>query len=58
MMNVNVATVIFQMNMQHAKMAMTCLSKDILGAKAQPVIALIQEPYLGVRGCPRGFRVI
>ena len=39
---------IYQMNTQHAKMAMTCLSNDILGAEAQPVIALIQEPYVGV----------
>ena len=52
----NNKTMIYQMNTQHAKMAMTLLSKDILGAEAQSVIALIQEPYVGARGVPVGFQ--
>ena len=54
MLMMNNDSVIYQMNTQHAKMAMTLLSSDILGAEAQPVIALIQEPYVGARGVPMG----
>ena len=50
----NNESMIYQMNMQHSKMATTLLSNDILGAEAHPVIALIQEPYLGARGVPMG----
>ena len=48
-------SVVFQMNMQHARMATSLMSEDILGAEAQTVIALIQEPYVGKGGVPLGF---
>ena len=54
MLMMNNEIMIYQMNTQHAKMAATLLSNDILGAEAQPVIALIQEPYVGARGVPMG----
>ena len=43
------------MNMQHARVATSLLSGDILGTEAQTVIALIQEPYVGKGGVPLGF---
>ena len=43
------------MNMQHARMATSLMARDILGAEAQTVIALIQEPYVGKGGVPLGF---
>ena len=39
-------SVVYQMNMQHAGMATSLMAGDILGAEAQTVIALIQEPYV------------
>ena len=43
------------MNMQHARVATSLMGEDILGAEAQTVIALIQEPYVGKGGVPLGF---
>ena len=48
-------SVVYQMNMQHARMATSLMAGDILGAEAQTVIALIQEPYVGKGGVPLGF---
>ena len=48
-------SVIFQMNMQHARMATSLMARDILGAESQTLIALIQEPYVGKGGCAIGF---
>ena len=48
-------SVIYQMNMQHARMATSLMAEDILSAEAQTVIALIQEPYVGKGGVPLGF---
>ena len=49
-------SVVFQMNMQHARMATSLIVEKILGAEAQTVIALIQEPYVGKGGMPLGFQ--
>ena len=42
--------------MQHARMATSLMVEEILGAEAQTVIALIQEPYVGKGGMPLGFQ--
>ena len=47
--------VVYQINMQHARMATSLMAEDILGAEAQTVIALIQEPYVGKGGVAIGF---
>ena len=46
-----------QFNLHHTKLAQDCLMKDILALDSKtkgPVVALVQEPYLGKRGHPIG----
>ena len=48
-------SVVYQMNMQLARMAATLMTGDILGAEAHSAIALIQETYMARERVPLGF---